>query len=108
MNLKVTHLVSVQFGIFIGVVICLGLSRFESFRPHRAAAMRKPATERTPTVEPRSEPEDQASEMEDDAAAPERSARFTEQSTPAMPTEYSPEAVEKSMAILSKLYYEQI
>jgi hypothetical protein len=108
MNLKVAHLVSVQFGIFIGLVICLVFSRFEYFRPHAAAEMRKPATERATTVQPMSEPEDQASDMVDDADAPEQSDRFTEQSTPAMPTEYSPEAVEKSMAILTKLYYEQI
>jgi hypothetical protein len=108
MNLKVAHLVSVQFGIFIGLVICLVFSRFEYFRPHAAAEMRKPATERATTVEPMSEPEDQASDMVDDAAAPEQSDRFTEQPTAAMPTEYSPEAVEKSMAILTKLYYEQI
>jgi hypothetical protein len=108
MNLKVAHLVSVQFGIFIGLVICLVFSRFEYFRPHAAAEMRKPATERATTVQPMSEPEDQASDMADDAAAPEQSDRFTEQPTAAMPTEYSPEAVEKSMAILTKLYYEQI
>jgi hypothetical protein len=108
MNLKVAHLVSVQFGIFIGLVFCLVFSRFEYRRPHAAAGMRKPATERATTVEPMSEPEGQASDMVDDAAAPEQSDRFTEQPTAAMPTEYSPEAVEKSMAILTKLYYEQI
>jgi hypothetical protein len=104
MNLKVAHLVSVQFGIFIGLVACLVFSRFESFRPHAAAAMRKPATERARPVEPLSEPEDQASDMVDDAAAPEQ----TELSAPALPNEYSPEAVEKSRALLAKLYYEQI
>ncbi len=108
MNLKVAHLVSVQFGIFVGIVACLVFARFESFRPHAAAAMRKPATERATTVQSMSEPEDQASDMVNDAAAPEQSDRFSEQPTAAMPTEYSPEAVEKSMAILTKLYYEQI
>ena len=108
MNLKVAHLVSIQFGIFIGIVSCLVFSRSEYFRPHAVAEMRKPATERVTTVEPISEPEDQASDMVDDAAAPEKSDQFTEQPTAAMPTEYSPEAVEKSMAILTKLYYEQI
>jgi hypothetical protein len=108
MNLKVAHLISVQFGIFVGVVICLVFSHFESFRAHPAAETRKPATERVTTVEPKSVPEDQPSNMEDDAATPEESGRLAEQSTPAMPNEYSPEAVEKSMAILTKLYYEQI
>lgn len=108
MNLKVAHLVSIQFGIFIGVVVCLVFSRFEYRRPHAAGEMRKPATERATTVEPMSEPEDQASDMVDDAAAPEQSDRFTEQPAPALPNEYSPEAVEKSRALLAKLYYEQI
>jgi hypothetical protein len=108
MNLKVAHLISVQFGIFIGVVVCLVFSRFESFRPHAAAAMRKPATERVTTVEPRSEPEDQASDMEEDAAATERSDGLTQRSAPALPNEYSPEAGERSMALATKLYYEQI
>jgi hypothetical protein len=108
MNLKIAHLLSVQFGIFIGVVICLVFYRFESFRPRPAAETRKPPTERATTVEPRSAPEDQASEITDDAAAPDQSDRLAEQSTPALPNEYSPEAVEKSMAILTKLYYEQI
>jgi hypothetical protein len=108
MNLKVAHLVSIQFGIFIGIVFCLVLSRFDSFRPHPATEMRKPATERATTVEPRSEPEDLASDTVDDAAAPEQSDRFTQRSTPALPNEYSPEAVERSMALATKLYYEQI
>jgi hypothetical protein len=108
MNLKVAHLISIQFGIFIGVVICLVVSRSESFRPHAATAMRKPATERATTVEPTSEPEDQASDMVDDAAAPEESDRLTEQSAPALPNEYSPEAVERYRALATKLYYEQI
>lgn len=107
MNLKVAHLVSVQFGIFIGIVSCLVFSRFEYFRPHAAAEMRKPATERATTVEPMSEPEDQATDMVDDAAAPEQPDRFTEQPAPALPNEYS-EAVERYMALATKLYYEQI
>ena len=108
MNLKVAHLVSIQFGIFIGIVFCLVFSRFEYFRPHAAAEMRKPATERATTVEPISEPEDQASDMVDDAAAPEQSDRFTEQPAPALSNEYSPEAVERFRALATKLYYEQI
>jgi hypothetical protein len=108
MNLKVAHLVSIQFGVFIGIVSCLVFSRFEFTRPHAGAEMRKPATERAATVEPMSELEDQASDMMEDAAAPEEFDQFTEQTASAMPTEYSPEAVEKSMAILTKLYYEQI
>jgi hypothetical protein len=108
MNLKVAHLVSIQFGIFIGVVFCLVFSRSEYFRPRAATQTRKPATERATTVESISEPEDQALDMVDDAATAAESDQFTQQAASAMPTEYSPEAVEKSMAILTKLYYEQI
>jgi hypothetical protein len=50
MNLKVAHLVSVQFGIFIGIVSCLVFSRFENFRPRAAAAKRESVTERAATV----------------------------------------------------------
>jgi hypothetical protein len=108
MNLKVAHLVSIQFGIFVGIVSCLVFSRSEYFRPQAAAEMRKPATERATTVEPMSEPEDQASDMVDDAAAPEQDDQLTGQSAYPLSNEYSPEAVEKSMAVLTKLYYEQI
>jgi hypothetical protein len=108
MNLKVAHLISIQFGIFVGIVSCLVFSRSEYFRPHAAAEMRKPATERATTIEPMSEPEDQASDMVDDAAAPEQDDQLTEQSAYPLSNEYSPEAVEKSMAVLTKLYYEQI
>jgi hypothetical protein len=107
MNLKVAHLVSVQFGIFVGIVACLVFFRFEFGRPRTAAEMRKPATERATTHAPRSEPEDQAADVTDDDVS-ELDERIAGQSIPAMPNEYSPEAVEKSRAILTKLYYEQI
>lgn len=108
MNLKVAHLVSIQFGIFIGIVACLVFSRFELSRPRTAAERREPATERSAAVEPKSGPEDELADMVDDRGELESAEPLAEQSTDAMPTEYSPEAVEKSMAILTKLYYEQI
>jgi hypothetical protein len=46
--------------------------------------------------------------MTDDGAGSEQAEWASDQSIPAMPNEYSPEAVEKSRAILTKLYYEQI
>jgi hypothetical protein len=108
MNLKVAHLVAIQFGIFIGIVICLVFSRFESARPRTAAEMRELATKRAAAVERMSEPEDEFAEIADNREMLEPDEPLTEQSTPTMPNEYSPEAVEKSMAILTKLYYEQI
>jgi hypothetical protein len=108
MNLKVAHLVSVQFGIFIGIVSCLVFFRFEYARPRIAAEMREPATERTAAVEPLSEPEDQRADMVDNGAEPEQAEPVTEQPAPALPNEYSPEAVERYRALATKLYYEQI
>ena len=108
MNLKVAHLVSVQFGIFVGIVSCLVYSRFEYSRPRATAEMRKPATERAAAVEPVSEPEDQLADLVDDGAASEQAEPVTEQPPPTLPNEYSPEAVERYRALATKLYYEQI
>ena len=108
MNLKVAHLVSVQFGIFIGIVSCLLFLHFEKAGPGAASEMREPATKRVAVVEPKSEPEDERDNVADYRDEVEPAESLAEQSIPAMPTEYSPEAVEKSMAILTKLYYEQI
>ncbi len=107
MNLKVAHLVSVQFGIFIGIVFCLVFFRFEFGRP-RPAEKREPATKRAAAVEPKSEPDDELADMVDARGELEPDEALAEQPVPAMPNEYSPEAVEKSRAILTKLYYEQI
>ena len=108
MNLKLTHLVTAQFGIFIGIVCCLVFSRFELSRSRTAAETREPASERVAAVQPKSEPEEELAEIVDDRGELEPAEPLTVQADSALPTEYSPEAVEKSMAILTKLYYEQI
>lgn len=108
MNLKVAYLVVVQFGMFIGIVICLAFFRFELSKPRTAAEMRKPAIQRAAAVERMTEPEDESADMADNREMREPAEPLTEQPAPALPTQYSPEAVEKSMAILTKLYYEQI
>jgi hypothetical protein len=105
MNLKVAHLVSVQFGIFIGIVFCLVFSRFEYFRPRATAERRAPVTERARAVEPLANSEDQTADMVDNDADAELA---TEQSAPALPNDYSPEAVERYRAEATRLYYEQI
>ena len=102
MNLKVAHLIAVQFGIFIGIVICLVFSRFEYARPRTAAERRELATDRAAAGERMSEPED------DNRGDLEPAEPLTDEPATAMPNEYSPEAVEKSRALLAKLYYEQI
>jgi hypothetical protein len=108
MNLKVAHLVFVQFGMFVGIVICLAFFRFELATPRTAAEMRKPATERARAVERMSEPEDERADMADNREKLEPAEPLTDQPAYPLPNEYSPEAVEKSMAVLTKLYYEQI
>ncbi|MEY2502465.1 MAG: hypothetical protein QOI07_2799 [Verrucomicrobiota bacterium] len=105
MNLKVAHLVSIQFGIFIGIVCCVAFSRFEYFRPRATAESRAPLTERASAVEPLSEPEDQPGDIADNGADSEIA---TEQPRSALPNEYSPEAVERYRAEATRLYYEQI
>src|SRR3954452_5248894 len=108
MNLKATHLVAVQFGIFIGMVTCLVLFRFEFARPRVAAERQEPGTERAAAVEQKSEPEEEFADLADDGGELESSEALTAQADSALPNEYSPEAVQRSMAILTKLYYEQI
>lgn len=105
MNLKVAHLVAVQFGMFIGIVACLVFSRFEYTRPR--TAMRAPATERAATIEPQPQADDQLADTVDDGADVELAEAVTDQRVP-LPNEYSPEAVERNMALATKLYYEQI
>jgi hypothetical protein len=105
MNLKVAHLVAVQFGMFIGIVSCLVFSRFEYARPR--TPMRAPPTERAAIVEPQPEPDDQRADIVDDGADVELAEAVTDQRVP-LPNEYSPEAVERNMALATKLYYEQI
>lgn len=106
MNLKVAHLVSIQFGIFIGIVSCLVFFRFEYARSRTAAEMREPATERAASVEPVSEPGDQRADMVD-GADPEPAQPVTEQPG-ALPNQYSAAAKEQYRALVEKLYYEQI
>jgi hypothetical protein len=107
MNLKVAHLVSVQFGIFIGIVCCLVFSRSEYFRPRATAERRAPVTERAGAVESLSQSEDQTADVGDGADA-ELAELVTDQTAPALPNEYSPEAVERYRAEATRLYYEQI
>lgn len=101
MNLKVAHLVSVQFGIFVGIVSCLVVSRFEF-------AKLRPATESAAVVEPISESENQRDYAVDQRVAPEPVEPATEQPAAPLPNEYSPEAAERYRALAEKLYYEQI
>ena len=107
MNLKVAHLVSIQFGIFIGMVSCLVFFRFEYARPRTAAEMREPGTKRAASVEPMSEPEDQLADIVENGADPESAQPVIEQPG-ALPNQYSAAAKEQYRALVEKLYYEQI
>ena len=107
MNLKVAHLVSIQFGIFIGIVSCLVFFRFEYARPRAAAEMREPGTKRAASVEPVSERGDQPVDILDSGADPESGQPAIEQPG-ALPNQYSAAAKEQYRALVEKLYYEQI
>jgi hypothetical protein len=108
MTLKFAHLVAIQFGIFVGVVACLLFFRFDYGKPRTAAEMRERATEIAAVVKSLSEPEDQRTEREQDSTDTESAQLVPGQLAPALPNEYSPEAVEQYRALAAKLYYEQI
>jgi hypothetical protein len=96
MNLKVAHLVSVQFGILLGIVCCLVYARLEYSRPRPTA------------VKHVSAPDDRLADMvdaDDDTESPEA---LTDRRISALPNEYSPEAVERYRAEATRLYYQQI
>jgi hypothetical protein len=107
MKLKVAHLIAVQFGIVIGIVICLVVLRFESPKP-TAAEMRGLATERAAAIDRASEPHDELGDLADNREKLEPVEPLADQLSYPLPNEYSPEAAEQSMAVITKLYYEQI
>src|ERR1700741_2243168 len=85
-----------QFGILVGIVCCLVFSRLEYSRSRPAA------------VKHVSAPDEQLVDMVDNDADAELADAVIEQPAPALPNEYSPEAVERYRALSEKLYYEQI
>lgn len=107
MNLKATHLIVLQFGIFIGIVICLAVLRFESAKP-TAVEMRELATERAAALDRTSESNDERGNLADNREKLEPAEPLTQLQAYPLPNEYSPEAAERSMAVITKLYYEQI
>jgi hypothetical protein len=85
-----------QFGLLIGIICCLVFSRLEYSRPRPVAVERGSARN------------DRTADMEENGTDAESAESATDRPVSAMPNEYSPEAVEKSRAILARLYYEQI
>ena len=108
MNLKAAHLISVQFGIFVGVAFCLVVSHFENSKPRTASAKREPVTERSVDVDSLSQSEEQPGEIGDNDADADLAELAVEQPRTPLPNEYSPEAVERYRAEATRLYYEQI
>jgi hypothetical protein len=106
--MKAAHLISVQFGIFVGVVFCLVVSHFENSRLRTAAAQRGPEAERAAAAEPLSQPEDQPGDNAHNDADADLAELAAEPSRTPLPNEYSPEAVERYRAEATRLYYEQI
>ena len=108
MNLKMAHLVAIQFGILVGILCCLMFLRLEPAKPPTAAETREQATERAAAVEPLSEAQDQRADTVDHRADAEPAQLAPGQLAPALPNQYSPEAVERYRAEATRLYYEQI
>ena len=108
MNLKAAHLVSVQFGIFVGVVFCLVVFHFENSRPRTVAEKRAPMSERAAEADSLSQSEDQPGDIADNDADADLAELAVEQPRTPLPNEYSPEAVERYRAEATRLYYEQI
>jgi hypothetical protein len=106
--MKAAHLISVQFGIFVGVVFCLVVFHFENSRPRTAAAQREPETERAAASEALSQPDDQPGDNADNDADADLAELAAESPRTPLPNEYSPEAVERYRAESTRLYYEQI
>jgi hypothetical protein len=108
MNLKAAHLVSIQFGIFVGVAFCLVVSHFENSRPRTVAEKRAPMSERAAEADSLSQSEDQPGDLADNDADADLAELAVEQPKTPLPNEYSPEAVERYRAEATRLYYEQI
>jgi hypothetical protein len=106
--MKAAHLISIQFGIFVGVVFCLVVSHFENSRPRTGAAQRELEAERAAAAEPLSQPEDQPGDNADNDADADLAELAAEPPRTPLPNEYSPEAVERYRAEATRLYYEQI
>ena len=102
MNLKFAHLVAIQFGIFVGIASCLLFFRFDAAEPRTAAEVRELATELAAAVK------DQRAEVVDDRTDPEPAQLVPGQLAPALPNEYSPEAVERYRAWRRSCTIEQI
>jgi len=101
MTLKFAHLVAIQLGIFVGVAACLLFLRVESPKPRTATEIHELAAELAAAVKA-------APEAENERAEPDTAELVPGQLAPALPNEYSPEAVEQYRALATKLYYEQI
>lgn len=109
MNLKVVHLVAIQFGIFVGIMSWLGYSHFESAKPPRIAEERPTApVNSVAPVTPIAEPEGQRPNRVDYRADADRIQPVAEQPVRVMQHEYSPAAVQQNMALAEQLYYQQI
>lgn len=108
MNLKVAHLISIQFGIFVGIVFCLVVYRFENSGPRPAGEKRGPVTERAADVDSLGQSEEQPGDLDDNSADADLAELAVEPPRTPLPNEYSPEAVERYRAEATRLYYEQI
>jgi hypothetical protein len=108
MNLKVAHLVAVQFGMFVGIMSWLAYSQLPFGEPRTPAEVRKPMAEPVSTFASASNPAEQRSQTLDDSAGQERTQPVAEPPAPAMQHAYSAAAVQQNSALAAQLYYQQI
>ena len=108
MNLKVAHLVAVQFGMFVGIMSWLAYSQLPFGEPRTPAQVRKPMAEPVSTFASASNPAQQRSQTLDDSAGQERTQPVAEPPAPAMQYDYSAAAVRQNSALAAQLYYQQI
>jgi hypothetical protein len=108
MNLKVSNLVAVQFGIFVGIMSWLAYSQLPFAGPR--ITTRTPATTAEPAanITPAFKPGDQRTQTVDYRADREEAEPVVEQLAPVMHHQYSPEAVQQNSALAAQLYYQQI
>jgi hypothetical protein len=107
MNLKVSNLVAIQFGVFVGIMFWLAYSQLPFAGPRAATKTPEPKAEPAANVAPAFKPGEQRSQTLDYRADGEEAEPAGEQPVPLL-HEYSPAAVQQHSALAAQLYYQQI
>jgi hypothetical protein len=108
MNLKVVHLVAIQFGMFAGIMGWLAYSQLPFGEPRSEPKAREPIAEPVATFASAPNPADQRPQTVDYRAGQEQTRPVAERPAPAMQHEYSAAAVQQNSDLAAQLYYQQI